>query len=38
MYYEIKNGEEKHGHLISEKETKSIFANVIGGGRQFNDV
>lgn len=37
MYHEIKN-EEKHGHLISEKETKSIFANVIGGGRQFNDV
>ncbi|XP_065941714.1 cytochrome P450 2D10 isoform X2 [Magallana gigas] len=32
MYYEIKNGVEKHGHLISEKEIKGIFANVIGGG------
>lgn len=35
MYYEIKNGAEKHGHLISEKEIKGIFANVIGGGRHL---
>lgn len=32
MYYEIKNRNEEHGHLISEKEIKGIFNNVIGAG------
>lgn len=33
MYYEIKNGVEKYGYFILEKEIKGIFVNVIGGGR-----